>query len=236
MADRIIKDIRIYESENVAGKSLPSDLGKVFESTENTIFIGIRIARKLNELKYCFGEFDHIYINLTTYLKENEIQISNRDLDKRIKYIDLGTSSTYFNSLKTEEKDEFIERKIIEIFRRISTGQNLEFVNKTAIELSKFKREVKIHYKTKETKTYRIVIYYQIAPINKSSNAIIEYHDKENNITYTINFELRLYADIYSLIDNIGVKNNKITLKPKKSFSAQLVCKYYKTPLEFDLK
>lgn len=104
MTNRILKDIRVYESENenIAGKSLPSELGNIFKPTENTNFIGQRIARKLNEFKYSYGDFDHIYINLTTHIKENEIQISNRYLDKRIKYIDFGTSSKYFNSLQNK--------------------------------------------------------------------------------------------------------------------------------------
>ena len=53
--------------------------------------------------------------------------------------------------------------------------------------------------------------------------------------TYVNDFQLRLYEDIYSLIDNIGIKNNKITLKPKKSYSAEIVTKDYKTPIEFEL-
>lgn len=93
-----------------------------------------------------------------------------------------------------------------------------------------------IHYKTKETKSYRIDIYYQIAPSNKFSNAIIEYNNKKNDSTYIKNFELRFYEDIYSLIDKIGVKENRITLKPKKSYRTELVTKDYKTPIELELK
>ncbi len=237
MADRILKDIRIYESNvnNVTGNSHPSDLGNIFKSTENTNFIAKRIARKLNELKYSLGEPDHIYINLSTFLNENTIEVSNRETEKWMKYIDFGVSPEYFNSLKNEEKDDFIEKTILKIFQFISNEQNLKLVTQTATELSKFGRKIKIHYKTKETKSYRIDIYYQIAPLNKISNAIIEYHNKKNNTSKIKTFELRLYDDIYSLIGNVVVKGNKITLKPKKSYSAELVTKNYETPIEFDL-
>ncbi len=54
MADRILKDIRFYESEiqNIEGQSMPHELGKLFVPTNDTNAIGQRIARKLNELKY----------------------------------------------------------------------------------------------------------------------------------------------------------------------------------------
>ena len=70
MSDRILKDIRYYESDkpNVEGKSMPGNIGRIFQPTKDTNYIGQRIARKLNELKYSFGEYDHLYINLTTVL------------------------------------------------------------------------------------------------------------------------------------------------------------------------
>ena len=237
MLERILKDIRLYESEteNISGQSLPSELGVILKPTENSNFIAKRIARKLNELKYSFGEQDHIYINFTTFLNENEIRISSRDIDKRVRYVDFGISREQFNSLKDKIKDEFVERKILEILKFISNKYSQKFIEQTKLELSEYGRELKILFKTKETKSYRIDIYYQVAPFNKFSKAIIEYFDKKNEITYTKDFELKLYEDIYSLIDTIGVKNKRITLKPKKSFSAELVTKGYKTPIEIEL-
>ncbi|KGQ70020.1 hypothetical protein LVJ83_06100 [Uruburuella testudinis] len=87
MANRILKDIRYYESthQNIEGQSLPNNLGKLFVPTGDTPYIGQRIARKLNELKYSYGEFDHIYINFTTFIQAHEIIVSDRDTDSRIK-------------------------------------------------------------------------------------------------------------------------------------------------------
>ncbi|WP_062054556.1 hypothetical protein [Aquimarina longa] len=237
MTNRALKDIRLYESEteNISGQNLPSELGSILNPTENTNFIAQRIARKLNELKYSYGEVDHIYINLTTFLRENEIKISSRNIDKRIKYIDYGISTSHFNSLKIEDKDKFIENKILKILKFISNRNNEDLVNQVALALSKYGREIKIYFKTKETKSYRIVIYYQIAPFGKLSNVIIEYYDKKNDVTHSKNFELKFYEDIYSLIGDIGVKDNKIILKAKKSYSAGLVTKNYKTPIELEL-
>src|SRR5436190_1203761 len=57
MADRILRDIRFYESEkpNIEGQSMPNELGKLFIPTKDTNYIGQRIARKLNELKFTYG-------------------------------------------------------------------------------------------------------------------------------------------------------------------------------------
>lgn len=105
MADRILKDIRFYESqyENIDGQSMPHELGEIIFPTNDTIYIGKRIARKLNELKYTYGEFDHIYINFTKVLNEDTIVVSNRNIDKRIKYIDFGIDSAKVN-LRCVEK------------------------------------------------------------------------------------------------------------------------------------
>lgn len=65
MKDKIIKDIRYSESEilNIEGNSHPSNFGKIYIGVLDVVAIGQRIARKLNELKFVSGEFDHIDIN-----------------------------------------------------------------------------------------------------------------------------------------------------------------------------
>ncbi|UJF25115.1 hypothetical protein L0B52_02930 [Suttonella sp. R2A3] len=237
MANRVLKDIRLYESEieNISGHSLPSYLGIILKPTKNLVHITQRIARKLNELNYSFGEQDHIYINLTSLLKENKLHVSNRNIDRRIQYVDFGIVPEKFNALQDNQKDAFIETKILEILESISNKNSQKLIEQTKFELAKYGRELKIHFKTKETKTYRIDIYYQVAPVNKLDNAIIEYKDKKNASTTTHNFTLEDYEDIYSLVDTIGVKNNKIILNPKKSFRAELTTKRYKTPITFEL-
>jgi hypothetical protein len=233
MKIRIFKDIRYYESDNpnIEGQRMPQDLGKLFYPTKDINYIGQRIARKLNELQYSFGEIDHIYINLTTVLQENQVQISNRNIDKRIKYIDFGANPIKFNSLTDDKKNEFVKFSTIEILRNISDENNLSFVNETAKQLSEFDTEIKIHYKTKETNLYRIDIYYQIKPKGSFTKAIVEYKNKTTNTCHCGFFELQFYDDIYPLVDTITLKGNKIVLNPKKSFRADIYNKRYKTPI-----
>ena len=237
MADRILKDIRFYESENqnIEGQSMPNELGRLFIPTKDTTYIGQRIARKLNELKFSYGEPDHIYINLTTFLKENEIVVSNRNLDKRIKYLDFGINSGNLNSLSDIEKNNFIKSTTFKVLIQISNDTNLELVNQTEKLISEFDTEIKIHFKSKETSSFKIDIYYQIEAVNGGTKAIIEYTDKKNDFCSLTNYKLQFYEDIYSLVDTIGLTENTIILKPKKSFTADIHNERYKTPITLRL-
>ena len=234
MKDKILKDIRYYESDkpNIEGLSMPGSLGRIFTPTKETNYIGQRIARKLNELKYSLGACDHVYINLTTVLNEGQIETSNRNINKAIKYIDFGVNQSKFNALTDEQKNDFLQSSTIDIFRTISNDNNLMPVNETARQLLLFGTEMTIHYKTKETQSYHIDIYYQIAPKNSYTKAIVEYQDKKINARYRATFRLQFYDDIYPLVDTITVKDDTIILNPKKSFRADLYNERYKTPIE----
>ena len=237
MADRILKDIRFYESdnENIDGQSMPHELGKFFIPTMDTNYIGKRIARKLNELQYAYGEFDHIYINLTTAISENNLVVSNRNIDKRIKYLDFGINSEKVNSLSDNDKNSFIKATTFKLLRHISIDKNLELINKTETLISEFDTEIKIHFKIKETSSYKIDIYYQIASTNGGTQAIIEYKDKKANVCSFTNFKLQFYEDIYTLVDTINLSDDRIILKPKKSFTADIHNERYQTPIELKL-
>jgi len=236
MADRIIKDIRYYESNttNSDGNSMPHDLGQLFQPTIDTNYIGQRIARKLHELKFCYGEFDHIYINLTTTLNENDLVISNRNSDNRIKYIDFGLSPTSYNSLSDIDKNHLLKSITFKVLKHISLADHLNMKRVSQVELliAKLDTEIRINYKTKETSKYKIEISYQINPISSSTRAIVEYLDKKDNSKRQGYIPLQFYEDIYPLIDTIILKEDILVFNPKKSFRADLYNNRYKTPIK----
>jgi len=237
MADRIFKDIRYYEStwENVAGNSLPGDFGDISLKTEDSPYIGQRIARKLNELKYSLGEPDHLYINFTTTLQADEWHLSTRNVEKWIQYINYGIDPKRLHSLSEADKNNFIKKTTIKILKNISTPQQLPSVELVEQLIEEQGTALKIAYKTKETNAYKIDIFYQINVENAGTRAVVEYTDKKENTRLGKTFPLNLFGDIYSLVDSISFVKGKIILKPKKSLTASYICNDYKTPIELDL-
>jgi hypothetical protein len=232
MADRIIKDIRYYES-STTDKLYPSDLGKLFRPTSDTNYIGQRIARKLNELRFSYGEFDHIYINLTPALNENDFLISLRNIDKRIKYIDYGLWPETYNTLTDNGKNDLLKVITFKVLKHLSTSENLEQKKVEEVEkiMDKVDTEIRINYKTKETPNYKVDINYQINPKVASTRAIVTYTDKKINSKCEGFIPLQFYEDIYSLIDTITVKDNNLIFNPKKSFVADISNNRYSTPI-----
>jgi hypothetical protein len=239
MADKILKEIRFSESEidNIEGNSLPNNFGKLFIATNDGVAIGQRIARKLNELKFISGEFDHIDINFTTVLKRDDFKISNRNVEKWLKYIDYGLSPSDFNSLTDSEKELFLNKTTFKVLKTLyeKENQQLKAIDEVENLIRQFNSQININYKTKETNSYKIEISYQIKPNNGSSKAIIQYFDKKANFQGQTFFYLYFYDDIYPLVDAISVKGNTIILSPKKSFRADLYNQRYKTPLQFEI-
>jgi len=236
MADRIIKDIRYYESDSV-DKLYPGYLGKLFHPTADTNYIGQRIARKLNELNFSYGEIDHIYINLTTALNENDLLISKRNIDKRIKYVDYGLLAKEYNALTDNDKNDLLKSITFRVLKYISASENLMLKRVEEVEtiMNKADTEVRINYKTKETNIYKINIDYQINPISASTRAIVEYVDKKDNSKREGFIPLYVYEDIYYLIDTITFKDDVLTLSPKKSYTADLSNNRYSTPIKLKI-
>lgn len=235
MENKILKDIRYYESNwpNISGQSAPANLGKIFKLLDvDSVSIGQRIARKLNELNFISGSFDHIYINFTTLLNENEIEISNRITEKWIQYINYGLDPIKFNSISIEDKYNSIFENTIKCLNYLYSNNkiNLKLIEFVKNEILKYRSEIQIKYKSKITKSYSIDIFYQIKPNNCNSCFTINYTDKQGS-KFINKIDLEFFDDIYFLIDTISVKDGMIILNPKKSYKAKLYNKRYKVPI-----
>jgi uncharacterized ubiquitin-like protein YukD len=234
MDNRIIKDIRYFETkpEDYQGK-FDGILGNVYQNSPDTKYIGQRISRKLNEFEFISGEFDHIYINLTPKLEDNEIRESNDFLDKRIKVFDHGFKISAFNNLSDFEKDTKIKEITFKVLHWIYKSDDLKMQMITNVKnlIDKYNRHLTIKFKSKETKNYRIDLNFQIRPENDKSKLIIEYFDKKEKNTRQGILDILDYEDLYSLIDKIALKDGFIVFQPKKSYHAKLVAGKYKKPL-----
>ena len=240
MDNRIIKDIRYLETkpENYHGK-FDGILGNIYQNTPDTKYIGQRIARKLNEFGFISGEFDHIYINLSSKLNDNEIKESSVFLDKRIKYFDYGFTISVFNNLTELEKDTKIKEITFKVLNWIYKKDDLktQLISDVKNLMDKYNRNLTIKYKTKETNHYRIDLNFQIRPNNDTSKLITDLTNKKKNNTQQAILDILDYEDLYSLIDKITLKDGLVVFQPKKSYHAELVAgKYKKPPLKIDFK
>ena len=238
MTDRIIRDIRFYElrPENYSGQ-FDGTLGHVYKNTPDIKYIGQRIARKLNELSFVSGIFDHIYVYLSPTLPDNEMKIQQTELDERLKSVHYGIKPSVFNSFSEFDKDKWAKEAAFKVMYLLfqSDSTKTKIISEVEVSIDKYKQEIEIFYKTKETKAFKIDLNYQIKPSGNPSRILLTYLDKKENVNRRGKVDLIHHEDIYSLVDTISVKDNAIILNPKKSNIADLLAEKYKTPLTIDI-
>ena len=76
--------------------------------------------------------------------------------------------------------------------------------------IDSFGKRLIIKYKTKETSSYRIDLSFQIQPDNDKSKLIIEYTNKKDNSILQGTLDIIDYEDLYSLVDNLTLKDDLI--------------------------
>lgn len=234
---KVIKSINLYESNqpNTSGYSLPHDFGKIYISEPSFHFSATRIARKLNEIEFSLGDSDHLYLNFSPLLATDEIEISSRKPESWMLYINIGLDVESFNQLNTNEQEAKIIQLIFESLLKTSKPAERSKIETCKKEVEKYGKLLKINFKSKETKAYKITASYQIAPEDINSLLIISYFDKKTNEVQIFNQIIRVYEDAYALIKKITVKKNSIEIQAKNSFKAELYSDVYKTPLIFEL-
>ena len=238
MTDRIIRDIRFYElrPQNYSGQ-FDGILGHVYKNTPDTKHIGQRIARKLNELNFVSGIFDHVYVFFSPTLPDNEMKIQETELDVRLKSVHYGIKPSVFNSFSESDKDKWVKETAFKIlyllFQPDSTKTKI--LSEVETSINKYNQEIEIFYKTKETKAYKIDLNYQIKPNGNPSQILLYYFDKKENVKRQGKVNLMHHEDIFWLVDTISVKDNAIILTPKKSNIADFVAENYKKPIKIDI-
>lgn len=230
MENRVIKDIRYYENkpENYTGK-FDGILGNVYCNSPDTKYIGQRITRKLNELGFISGVFDHIYINFTTRLEEDHISEGDIFFDKQIKFFNYGLIPSSFNGLTEEEREKKIKQITFNVLNWIYKNdiEKIQLIANVKSLTEKFGKQLTIKYKSKETSKYKIDLSFQIRPENDKSKLIIELYNKIENSILQKFIDILDYEDLYSLIGNMTVKDGFIVFQPKKSYLAELVANKY---------
>jgi hypothetical protein len=241
MPDKVIKDIRLYESdwENVAGQSLPSDLGRIYQvDKKNLAGLTQRFARKLHELGFSVPVYDHVYVNMTTFLPPGKAIVSTRRSEKWLVYVDVGVSPEELLNLSREAEYEKVTRIIVKALKALCERDNLDYdlVKKVETLVLRDKEKLEVIYQTKETSKYLITLSFQIFPPPNKSPVFIECFDKVENKKGKVKLiDLTFFDDIYPLISSVNIKKGFVEMKPRASFKAGLDANRYKVPLSISL-
>lgn len=108
-----------------------------------------------------------------------------------------------------------------------------DMVSDTHDLLQQLGSEIEITHISKITKKFSAKVTYQVRPLNKKSQAIIEYHDSVSQETRKCVFqELNMYEDIYFLVASVTLKNGTLCFKPRVSERAAYHIKTYQTPIQ----
>ena len=241
---KLISDIRFFESDDTyQDGTIPESLGTLVQKPVSELHsIGQRMAEKLRELGFVTGDFDHVYINLTSAYRVGTVQLAQCDYSgilKRIRYFNTGARFSKINGLTRQQRYDWFAKTTIQVLRYIASDDEaqLKLIDRVEELHKQFGEELLIVWKSKSTKTYEIVVSFQVAKPPKNSSAWIRYHNKSTGETREGKFlELGFYDHIFQLVDSIALKQGQITLKPRSSFSSDLTTKEYVTPIVVPLE
>ena len=246
--DKLIVDIRFFEADapNESGM-LPRRVGKLFDIQPGQT--GDRVARKLRELGFTTGgAFDHVYINFTTAFPAGELSFPDRDMCglQRFRFVDIGANPKAVNKLSKRKKRDWLTDAVFSAIEFIADENEtkLKIVQSVRKEFDRDGENMRFTHKEKSTKTYSVVVSYEIATFGAKdsrgkklhSTAQVEYTDKKTGeCRRGILAVLQFHEDIFFLVSSLTVKSGVITFKPRTSYKAKLYNKRYKVPLSVNV-
>ena len=217
----VIRDIRIYRStiDNIDGNPLPKD----FENRELHCIIH-RIVMKLRENEFVFGDFDHLFINLTTCSVENEIAIAKRSIDKYhtwYRYYDVEINQELFDILETPQCTqsviEIIERVLQKCFCTQQFGaQHIRSCFSEAIMQGE---NMLMKFKEKKSATNIAIIYLRYLN-NARYLPLLRVYDKDNKLLLEKDLPETLELNA---IGEIQLSKKKVTIKPRNNIFARFL-------------
>ena len=230
------KDIRFFEikPENYIG-NFDGILGNVYNDTIDSKNIGIRIAKKLNEHHFTFGDFDHLYVFLNPKISENKIvetEIYDLGWNKDIFY---GLDNVKFNNLNETQRNLKLEEIAFEILRNLVKNdiEELNIINLVQTEILVNQTNTEILLKEKIFKNISINLSFKINPNGKKSVMIIR-GSNNGDIICTKIIELFHHEDVYYIVDKIKYDGNKIIIDSKKNIKSEVVTGKYESPIIVD--
>lgn len=239
--NKTIADIRYFASEhpNRAGQSLPADCSVHFTFPKLLHYWGRRIAKRLANYDFSAGSFDHLYINYSNCITVGQCFMAERSVEKWLCYVDYGVSHQQLQQLDEMAIEQFIiNSTFIALALCCADDPERQAILETVkAEVMQYQTELLIDVKAKETQSYSVCISHKIRPHGEKSCGVVTWRDHKSGVVLSGKFiELNKAEDIFPLTGSITVKDNKITIKPRASFRAELYTRHYTLPLVIDIQ
>lgn len=216
---KVISDIRIYRSmiENIDGNSLPSGFdNKLLHITLH------RIAMKLRENGFSLGDFDHLYINMTTCPVDDKISMAKRTIDRYhpfYRFYDAEVSQEFLDSLTdpqcVETVGKIIETVLVKYF--CTTVMEEELVHSCISDALKNGENMTVKYKEKTGAKNKAVIYLRYLD-NTMYAPQLKVYDLAGNIMLEKDLLETATLDSFG---EIQLSTKKVTVKPRKNCFAK---------------
>ncbi len=210
----IIKDIRIYRCAvpNVAGVN-----PEVFANPGLNI-VANRICMKLRECEFSLGDFDHLYINLSTCLAEGDIRPVAKGSDRYhpwYRYYDVGISNELYDSLEKPDCVPTVSLLIEKVLKtRFSTSEfDGDRISECVNEAVSQGEAMLMKYKEKISSQRRAVLYLRYLD-NGKYFPLLRVYDIEDNIV--LEKDLPESQTLDSL-GQISVSSKKVAIKSRKN-------------------
>lgn len=211
----LIKGIRVYRSniENIDGNSLPEGF-----ANKQLDCVLQRITMKLRENGFTLGDFDHLYINLTTCSIPEGLALSKRGKDAYhpwYRYYDVEISNDLYNSLETQESIpsiiDIVEHTLQLFF---SDLQNSSELIQTSISEAVTKGErMEMLFKSKTSSKRKAIIYLRFMDTAQFF-PLLKVYDADDNLIFQKDLPKAHDLNAYG---EIQLNNNSITIKPRKN-------------------
>lgn len=211
----VIKDIRVYRSQtqNIAGNSLPHE----FANKRLNIILR-RIAMKLRENNFSMGDFNHLYVNLTTCKIDDKIAPAPRGKDSNFpwfRYYDVEVSQDFFDTLESpcciRSVIEIVEQVLIKFFCTAQSDSDL--IRSFVSEAAEQGENMLMKFKEKRTSKNKAVIYLRYLD-NGRYFPLLRIFDSED--TMILENDLPETNDL-NAYGEIQLSGKMITIKPRKN-------------------
>ncbi|MDE6593989.1 MAG: hypothetical protein K2K57_13135 [Oscillospiraceae bacterium] len=206
---KIISDIRIYKSdwENINGNAQPEGFaGKMLNITIS------RIVMKLREYNFSLGDFNHLYINFTTCIKENTVMPAKRSVERYYpwyRYYDFGIGRELFDEIDRSENLGlllgFIKTTLTTCFAH--SENDGEIIEKAFDEALSLGEDMLMVFKTKQGTKNRAVIYLRLTDEGKYFPLLCVYDENGAEI---LRQDMPMSRDVFML--------GEIQLSSKKGY------------------